>query len=269
VGFQAIGGLALDPEYDGSIYTSLGDSIFHSDDAGETWTVLGRIQQGEGIFALDFHSANWNRMYGVTMGGFYLSEDKGITWSRTLEPAAGRWTSGRLRQNPIDGNRLFLVSSRELYTSGDGGFTWASLAPAFGGQPWFHDLSIDPVNPSQVYAATTWGVYRFEPDRITAVEEEAIFTPQALILDQNYPNPFNPQTAIVYQLPKRTRVKLVIYNMAGQRVKILVDKNQTEGRYQIVWDGTDDSGEAVGSGLYLYRLSTNDKVLVKRMVFVK
>ncbi|NIT55543.1 MAG: T9SS type A sorting domain-containing protein, partial [Aliifodinibius sp.] len=75
-------------------------------------------------------------------------------------------------------------------------------------------------------------------------------------LFQNYPNPFNPTTTINYQLPIRTKVELTIYNLLGQQIKTLVDSKQIAGDYKVQWDGSNDAGRQVASGIYVYRLKT-------------
>jgi len=91
-------------------------------------------------------------------------------------------------------------------------------------------------------------------------------------LYQNYPNPFNPTTTIRYDLPRSTNVVLKIYNTLGQEVKTLVNEYQTSGSKSVVWDGTDNSGETVNSGDYLYRIQTSNldvSYQCKKMVMLK
>ncbi len=88
-------------------------------------------------------------------------------------------------------------------------------------------------------------------------------------LDQNYPNPFNPRTTISFSLPKAGKVKLVIYNIAGQRVNVLVDGERAAGIHKIEWGGTDKNGVSVSSGIYFYKMETAEFREVKRMVFLK
>ena len=88
-------------------------------------------------------------------------------------------------------------------------------------------------------------------------------------LDQNYPNPFNPSTRISFTLPQNAHVSLVVYNMLGQRVKTLMDQSLSMGVHQAVWDGTNDSGEAVTNGLYFYSLRSELGVETRKMMFMK
>ena len=90
-------------------------------------------------------------------------------------------------------------------------------------------------------------------------------------LSQNYPNPFNPVTTINYSIEERSRVSLKIYNVAGQRVRTLVNKEQLprqEG-YSVQWRGVSDAGEPVSSGVYFYKLTAKNFTQTKKMVLLK
>lgn len=88
-------------------------------------------------------------------------------------------------------------------------------------------------------------------------------------LHQNYPNPFNAGTTIRYDLPVASEVKLVIYNILGQRVRTLVEKNQPVGFHLVRWDGMDDLSIRVASGVYLYRLQAGDFVQTRKMLLLR
>jgi flagellar hook assembly protein FlgD len=96
--------------------------------------------------------------------------------------------------------------------------------------------------------------------------------PKQLVLEQNYPNPVSGAssgTRIAFQLPASSRVRLDIYDIAGRRVRALVDANMGAGARSAFWDGRDDAGRRVASGVYLYRLEATGKVLAKRLVIVR
>jgi hypothetical protein len=88
-------------------------------------------------------------------------------------------------------------------------------------------------------------------------------------ISQNYPNPFNPVTQFSIDLPYETHVSLAIYNVAGQKVRTLVDQTLPAGSRTITWDGIDDSGEAVSTGIYFYRLKTESFDQTMTMVLMK
>ncbi len=91
---------------------------------------------------------------------------------------------------------------------------------------------------------------------ISGIEDEdsAQSEPAGFSLSQNHPNPFNPNTDITYSLPLPGKIRLTIYDLLGRRVRTFSDEHQTPGRKSIGWDGRDDQGNAVASGIYFYRL---------------
>lgn len=96
----------------------------------------------------------------------------------------------------------------------------------------------------------------------------------SFILRQNYPNPFNPATAISYQLSPMgqaaiSQVDLLIYNLRGQKVRTLVQTQQPAGRYEVKWDGRDDGGRPVPSGVYFYRLRAGGQAETRRMQLIR
>ncbi len=88
-------------------------------------------------------------------------------------------------------------------------------------------------------------------------------------ISQNYPNPFNPSTTIEYTLPKRSNVKIEIFNLLGQKIIKLYNSEQPAGSYQIKWNGKDENGQSVTSGIYLYRISTDEFINSKKMLLLK
>jgi len=102
--------------------------------------------------------------------------------------------------------------------------------------------------------------------------DDPMRSPRAHLLEQNYPNPFNPSTTIAFFLPgneEPVRATLEIFSIRGMKVRRLVDGYRTSGSNQIHWDGKDDRGEPVGSGVYLYRLKVEDRIESRKMVIAR
>ena len=93
--------------------------------------------------------------------------------------------------------------------------------------------------------------------------------PKSVELLQNYPNPFNPSTIIRYGVPEASGVKVEIFNLLGQRVITLVDRNQIAGTYEVTWNGNSTSGNIVAAGMYFYRLRAGDIHITKKMLLLK
>ena len=103
----------------------------------------------------------------------------------------------------------------------------------------------------------------------TDVADGLMEGPSVFRLYSNYPNPFNPTTVIAYDLPRDVRVTLRVYDTLGREVRTLVDERQTQGRYSVSWDGRDDRGMGVSSGLYFYRIVAGKNVFTKKCVLTK
>jgi len=103
----------------------------------------------------------------------------------------------------------------------------------------------------------------------TGVKEETSQLPTQFKLYQNFPNPFNPNTEIGYQLPKSEYVRLSIYNISGQEIRVLVDEIKSIGSHKVTWDGKDGRGNNVPAGLYLYRIKANTVVDSKKLLLIK
>ncbi|MDZ4182911.1 MAG: C25 family cysteine peptidase, partial [Candidatus Cloacimonadaceae bacterium] len=105
------------------------------------------------------------------------------------------------------------------------------------------------------------------PDSYVSNDDNVIPKPFELL--QNYPNPFNPTTTIAFNATASGNAKLLIYNIKGQVVKTLLDSEVPRGNHSIVWNGLDDSGKAVGSGLYFYNLVMNGNSQTRKMLLLK
>ncbi len=108
------------------------------------------------------------------------------------------------------------------------------------------------------------------PDVPTGVDDKDPHNvPREFSLGQNYPNPFNPSTEIRFALPKASEVKLEIFNILGRRVRTLMDGFVPAGAKSVTWDGKDDQGRAVSSGVYLYRLNAEEFSQTRKMMLIK
>ena len=107
-----------------------------------------------------------------------------------------------------------------------------------------------------------------EADEERLNENDKVVSQKAGLLG-NYPNPFNPTTSISFVLPNNSFVNLDVYNMKGQKVRSLAGGSFTAGQHSIVWNGRDDNGSAVSSGVYFYRITTNEYTETKKMIMIK
>ncbi|MCX5800823.1 MAG: hypothetical protein NTX17_05485 [Candidatus Eisenbacteria bacterium] len=138
----------------------------------------------------------------------------------------------------------------------------------------FVDDQFDP-NTNNYYKVTAWDIHENEggwglltPEGISGSEQPPA-VPTVALLEQNVPNPFNPVTAIRFSTSHSGRVALRVYDVTGRPVRTLVQEIRGAGRYEVKWDGRDDNGRGVPSGVYLYRLEAPWYGETRKMVLIK
>lgn len=140
------------------------------------------------------------------------------------------------------------------------------------------DTDIDGASPSRIKmditgVATSFNnTLRIQPssiDNISLVAERAGGLPSEFALAQNYPNPLNPSTTIRYALPRPGHVKLVIYDLLGAKIRTLVDGRESAGFKHITWDGMNEKGDRVPSGVYVYRMEAGEFTMTKKLTVMK
>ena len=127
-----------------------------------------------------------------------------------------------------------------------------------------------------VYASDSWdstaslnGPRSLTIDVSGLLALDGIGLPEVFALHNNYPNPFNPVTNITYDIPEVAQVTLEIYNVSGQKVRTLTQGQHEPGRYRIQWNATNDYGNPLSSGMYIYRIHAGDFVSVKKLILMK
>ena len=129
-----------------------------------------------------------------------------------------------------------------------------------------HNVRLSVANTDGRRANLTW---EFTVEGVTKVDNSNPALSHQYILYQNYPNPFNANTYIRYSLDQDSFVELSIFSIEGKKVRTLVDRSASAGLHTILWDGRDDRGVAVSSGVYVYRLKTIHGITVKRLLYLK
>jgi len=99
--------------------------------------------------------------------------------------------------------------------------------------------------------------------------DEEMSMPTEFILRQNYPNPFNPETTILYELPRASQVEVVIFNLLGEKVRVLLNQPQQAGQHRLLWNGRDENEKSVPSGVYFYRLQAGEFVQTRKMILMQ
>ena len=251
-----------------SLYASVGSRLWHSDNEGDDWQQIAKLPGTSQAYALAIHPRT-QEYYMANDIGLLRSSDGGVSWSTLRERGNESWLSVKIRFDPANDDAIYLITGRQLLETTDGGETWVSIGRSLGPMPWFNEVAIDPHNPSLRYVATPHGVFVAGKESSTAIVETQTVLPEHFSLGQNAPNPFNSSTIIPYEIATAAAAELAIYNVAGQRVRTFILGYQSSGEYRVVWDGRDDGGRKLGSGVYLYALKSGAEVAWRKAILVK
>jgi hypothetical protein len=246
------------------------------------------------ILLIGFYDASYNRVGGhfVTMAGVCSESLKIAVSDPAKDAAVGGWP-GRVRlgdhpEPPVDPTKHNDPNyvSQDIYVSSlqsptPGNPNWgltdylltrgAEFAAKFLGQNFQPGQEPfkgpDAVGPA-VYTEVEFAVM-ICPTGSAVEGEEGSSTPKSFELRQNYPNPFNNQTLIRFDLRRPEEVSLTIYNILGQKVRTLVEGRMSAGSQTVGWDGKDEKGNDLSSGVYFYRLKAGQLTETKRLVLLK
>ena len=244
--------------------------VYKTEDAGSSWesiTVPNSLMPNS-PYSITFADANKGMLNGNGKHPLY-SIDGGTTWDTTAtEPDGGAaWVNAIVG---VPGENIFIaLCDYSLYYTTDLGVTWTLMdTPDSTDGEWF--ISAVVLNKDFAFFMTQQGTaVKFENQSpTTAIDYEPGILTQ-FHLQQNYPNPFNPTTTISYSIPQATNVKLVVYTMLGREVTTLIDEYQLNGQKQVVWTATDVHGVKVSSGIYIYRLITDNFTQSRKMLLLK
>ncbi len=163
----------------------------------------------------------------------------------------------------------YYFNNLSLYETKDGGASWQLYSDlVFPYEFYPYDCALTG-SDTLWFATEHGGVFQVNLSQLTSINNSKKQLPLQTVLFPNYPNPFNPSTTIEYELPMSGFVRLTVYNLLGQKVRTLVNTRQTAGLHRIVWDGCDESGLPVSSGVYFYQLRTDAKTQTQKMMLLR
>ncbi len=256
--------------------------ILFSEDGGAAWAAAEGLEGVTAVYdLLDMDGQLYAGVSGLDMGWVYQSSTRGRSWNKTAEFTDTDVSAVHclLAYEPENSGVPLLLAGTEMkrgpsctqvYAKPQNQSNWQ----LFGGL-------IDMANAVYILKKTTQkilagtgfmygNIYAYDIEGVTAAGKQINnLIPKTYHLSQNFPNPFNHKTEIDYQLPEICDVEIFIYNLHGQRVATLVQKNQPAGYYKIHWDGLNEKDQSVASGIYFCRMLADEFVMVRRMVMLK
>ncbi|HPO10953.1 MAG TPA: T9SS type A sorting domain-containing protein, partial [bacterium] len=216
-----------------------------------------------------FSGGKWQILWSFnnTFSDVHVAAD-GMVW--TLMDGVYRFLNStwvKVSGGPMYSNGpLYAVSASDVWVGGihynDGKWTVHTEANGFLGCT---DIEMD--GTSRVWAATGVGAVRFDPNYLDVHRSESV--PEEVLISGNNPNPFNPNTVIIFSIPRNGKAELSIYDITGRKVKSLISQEWATGLHTVRWDGRNDGGKAVSSGIYIAHLRAGGMTASRRMALVR
>lgn len=268
--------IVIDPVSPDILYAGTGGAIFKSTDAGINWTPMASMPYA---YTLLIDANAPNMIYagsGGTFtdhGGVYRSTDSGTSWERVgLEDYPITSLTGVFHSRSIiyagTGGKFLETNGNGIFRSTENGKTWEPVSNNLT-SPFILSLKTDPRFPDRIYAGTM-GRGLFQTADETGIEPERPFVsqPESFFL-KNHPNPFNAVTTVTYHVPMTGRVILRIFNVSCRPVATLENALKKPGDYFIRWNGRDNAGNPVTSGLYICVLQAGALKETRKMLVIQ
>lgn len=229
--------------------------IYKTSNAGINWQVFYLTSH---ITFRDITFINNLTGFAVGLEGRMIkTTDQGNSWQEVSAGTSESLYSIRFPNSLIG----YISKDKGIIKTTDGGNSWQEVLQQ-GNDTLFSEYFI---NPDVGYVAGTKGrVFKTTTGGVIGINQISGEVPTEFLLLQNYPNPFNPNTNIKFAIPKLANVRLAVYDMLGREVESLVNQQLTHGIYEVNWNAAKFS-----SGIYMYRLVTNDFNMVKKMSLIK
>jgi hypothetical protein len=269
--------------------------VYLSTNNGANWTAAGLTNQNiyslfatgsnifagteSGLFLSTNNGSNWNFMntglpastvrtlavsgsylFAGTYGdGVFKSTNNGATWTSVNTGITGQY----IFSFAVSGSNIFSGTDAGVFLSTNNGTGWLNKNQGFDGIPYISDLLIAN---NYLFAGTYYqSVWRRSLTDFVGIQNISTEIPENYSLGQNYPNPFNSSSKFKFEIAKSGYVKIVVYDIAGNEIRTLVNQSLNPGMYETFFDGSQ-----LSSGVYLYQLAINNKPLAsKKMLLIK
>jgi len=249
------------------------EKTYYTTDCGKTWNIHNDVAEITNETDYVFFADNLNGWIVPLSRGIIRTTDGGFSWNY-------------IGDIPVNDDHIFFNDSNEgwstkfitdIYYTNDGGISWEKNAPDF----WYFKYGnvYHPINDIHFlnrnhgwFIGTNQLLLEYKREVITepdTTNNEEPITPGSFNLIQNYPNPFNTETTIKYDVKENIRTEIKIYNLRGQEIKTLINEYKYAGSYYVTWNGRDNSGAVVSSGIYICTMKAAKYIKSIKLVFLK
>jgi len=257
--FGTLTSLAVAPSSPSTIYSGADDGSVHvTTNGGSTWTNIEAGLPTRWVTRVAVDPLDRDIAY-VTLSGYkediftphvFRTTNRGTSWT-DITGNLPNAPANDLVVDPLDTGRLFVATDVGVYVTGDLGGTWEKLGT---GLPLSVVIDLELHNASRTLVAGTHGRSSFTLDLGQALDAPVVAAASGLELRSPVPNPSADDSRLVFSLPRAADIRVTVHDVAGRRVRALKSGAAPAGRTDLSWDGRDDSGRRVASGMYFVRL---------------
>ena len=248
----------------------MSQDLYISKNYGQTWSRISNLQLPSGTNLTDMVTTD-GVIYLGSAHGVYISEDGGNSWN-IFNSGLPKDTTGSYpyvssmyvnHTNPSLKGTVFIILNNKLFAYQKGQKSWIPVHAGLSeNENRISDITADN---NFLYAATDNGMWKLSLSSIPFIQSIGNSGyPHVITLFKNYPNPFNPSTTISYKLASSEHVRLTIYDILGQQVTTLINKNQQKGNHEVTFHANQ-----LSSGVYLYEIKVGNNTYMKKMLLLK
>lgn len=244
---------------DEMVYYIVGTNVFKTSNGGNNWYMMDLPSNYK--YGIYFFNADTGIIGGV--GGTFRTSNGGINWTQVY------YNNGASIQNfdfinPNIGIGVgYSYSDTRMIKTTNGGISWIPIQGITANE----NTSIEMIDEDTIYVVGYGGLIIKTTNggnRIIGINQLSENNPNKIFLSQNYPNPFNPATNIKFDIPRRSNVKISIYDILGKEISVLVDEELNQGTFEVNWDASN-----FPSGVYFYKIEIGEFSESKKMILIK
>lgn len=250
--------IAVDPSNSDIVYAGGNPGLFKTTNAGTNWIDISSGLTGY-VYAIAINPDITSTIFAGTPNGVFKSTNSGVEWTNI-----GCTGVNALLIDPNGTDTIYAGTDNGVFKSITGGGNWTAVNQGF------EDSTVLCLGmyPNNYLFAGTHGAGMYRWNLNVGIEAYYLRNNNELAIYAK-PNPFTTKTKICYTLARQTTVAIIIYDVQGRLVRNLFQNRQSPGTYGVSWNGCDDKGNAVPSGIYLYKCCLDESECIRKLILLK